>query len=66
MVFDKNKKNNLNSAISTCDDEETNDIDEEFNVLNDEGDGKKENIKNIKYFSITRPNVKTYFENYKF
>ena len=62
LAYDKNKKNNLNTVTSAYDDGETNDIDEDFNILNDEGDGKKENIK---CFSFRRPKVKNYFENYK-
>jgi len=59
LAYDKNKKNNLNTINSVYDEEETNDIDEDLNILNDEGDCKRENIK---VFYSTRPKVKSYFE----
>ena len=59
LAYDKNKKNNLNTINSVYDEEETNDIDEDLNILNDEGDCKRENIK---VFYSNRPKVKSYFE----
>ena len=47
---------NINSVY---DEEETNDIDEDLNILNDEGDCNRENIK---VFYSNRPKVKSYFE----
>ena len=59
LAYDKNKKNSLNTINSVYDEEETNDIDEDLNILNDEGDCNRENIK---VFYSNRPKVKIYFE----
>ena len=59
LAYDKNKKNNLNTITSLYEDEETNDIDEELDILNDEKECKRDTIK---CFSGSRPKVKSYFE----
>ena len=59
LAYDKNKKDNLHTINSLYDDEDTNDLDNELEILNDEKECKREAVK---CFSGSRPKVKSYFE----
>ena len=65
LAYDKNKnknqnkKNNMNTITSLYDDEDTNDIDDELDILNDEKECKRESVK---CFTGSKTKVKSYFE----
>ena len=59
LAYDKNKKDNLHTINSLYDEEDTNDLDNELEILNDEKECKREAVKS---FSSSKPKVKSYFE----
>jgi hypothetical protein len=59
LAYDKNNKKNKNTNNSIYEEEETNDFDDDLNILNDEEDCKRDTVKCL---SVTRPKVKNYFE----
>jgi fermentation-respiration switch protein FrsA (DUF1100 family) len=60
LAYDKKKQNNnMNTITSLYDDEDTNDIEDDMDILNNEKECKRDIVK---CFSVTRPKVKNYFE----
>ena len=59
IAYDKNNKNNMNTIASLYDEEETNDLNDELDILNDENECKRERVKS---FSVVKSKIKSYFE----